>query len=270
MPGPPPTGEKHSLWRITNARAPFYLLGSIHSLRSADYAFPQAISQAIQQSQQFWFEIDPNRPDLFTKKVSAAARYPKGTHIKDKINPKTYDCMLKVSHGRTAGVWQDLKPWAIALFLLSHPAFSGVSYEYGVDHHVFEKAKLRGRPCGGIETIDEHIRVFNDMTDIESEIVLLQALVYMDEDAKGQRDLVSAWRKGDVDRLYDIEVPKIKEAPTVWWRLLDRRNANWIPKIETEIKTGIPTMIVVGALHYPGPHGLLAMLHARGYKIEQL
>jgi uncharacterized protein YbaP (TraB family) len=29
-------------------------------------------------------------------------------------------------------------------------------------------------------------------------------------------------------------------------------------------------MIVVGALHFPGPHGVLALLQKRGYKIEQL
>jgi len=29
-------------------------------------------------------------------------------------------------------------------------------------------------------------------------------------------------------------------------------------------------MIVAGCLHFPGPHGVLALLKARGYKIEQL
>jgi uncharacterized protein YbaP (TraB family) len=62
----------------------------------------------------------------------------------------------------------------------------------------------------------------------------------------------------------------MKEAPSVWWRLIDHRNGMWIPRIETEIRTGIPTMIVVGALHFPGPHGIIALLEKRGYKIEQL
>jgi len=30
------SNEKHRLWRITNARAPFYLLGSVHSLQRSD------------------------------------------------------------------------------------------------------------------------------------------------------------------------------------------------------------------------------------------
>ena len=43
------TGSKHCLWRITNAKAPFYLLGSIHILRAQDYPLSPVIDQAIQQ-----------------------------------------------------------------------------------------------------------------------------------------------------------------------------------------------------------------------------
>jgi uncharacterized protein YbaP (TraB family) len=31
-----------------------------------------------------------------------------------------------------------------------------------------------------------------------------------------------------------------------------------------------PSMIGAGVTHFPGPHGVLAMLRARGYTIEQL
>src|SRR5215472_14888218 len=53
------SGGKHCLWRITNARAPFYLLGSVHSLQRSDYDTVPAIEQAIRQSQKIVFEVDP-------------------------------------------------------------------------------------------------------------------------------------------------------------------------------------------------------------------
>jgi uncharacterized protein YbaP (TraB family) len=34
---------KHCLWRISNARAPFYLLGSVHALQPTDYQRVPAI-----------------------------------------------------------------------------------------------------------------------------------------------------------------------------------------------------------------------------------
>jgi len=40
----------------------------------------------------------------------------------------------------------------------------------------------------------------------------------------------------DTNRLYAMYVKRMTEAPTVWWRLLDRRNAKWIPRLEAAIK----------------------------------
>jgi uncharacterized protein len=81
---------------------------------------------------------------------------------------------------------------------------------------------------------------------------------------------VTAWKSGDTNRLYAMHVRRMQEAPTVWWRVLDRRNAKWIPRLEAAIKSGTPTLVVAGALHFSGPHSVIALLQKRGYKIEQL
>jgi uncharacterized protein YbaP (TraB family) len=44
----------------------------------------------------------------------------------------------------------------------------------------------------------------------------------------------------------------------------------WIPRIEAELKTGKPTAIVAGALHFSGPRSVIALLQKRGYVVEQL
>ena len=67
------TGGKHCLWRVTDAKAPIYLLGSIHSMRKKDYPLPPVVEQAIQESQEFYFEIDPRGDAELGKKLGAAA-----------------------------------------------------------------------------------------------------------------------------------------------------------------------------------------------------
>jgi uncharacterized protein YbaP (TraB family) len=254
---------------VTNARAPFYLLGSVHKLRGSDYPLGPVIDNAIKESQQFFFEYDLTKDGAFSEKMRAAAKYPDGVQIKGKIRPETYKYLQKIT---LSGVntWQHLKPWAIVFMLLQHPGYERVSSGYGIERYVFDKAKLRSRPVAGLESVDEHVHVLSDMEDIESEVFLLQALVYADEDPKVFAETVTAWKGGDTQRLYALEAPRIKEAPTVWWRLLDRRNVRWVPKIESAIKSGKPTMVVAGAMHFSGPHSVIAMLKARGYKIEQL
>jgi len=262
------SSAKHCLWRVTNARAPFYLLGSVHALQRSDYDKAPAIEEAIKQSQLILFEIDPKEDQTFAQKLAAAARLPRGQQIKGKISPKTYDYLRKITINGMAE-WQHLYPWAIAM-LLDYPQLHGVSTIYGVDNHVAEMARRYSKKTGGVETADEHIHVFSDMHMIEGEVYLLQALVHAAEASPQFRMDVDAWKSGDTNRLYAMHARRMKEAPTVWWRLLDRRNAKWIPRLEAAIKSGTPTLVVAGALHFSGPRSVIASLQKRCYKIEQL
>jgi len=260
--------DKHCLWRITNARAPFYLLGSVHALQRTDYEKAPEVEQAVKQCQLILFEVDPKQEQTFAKKLGEAARLPRGQQIRGKISPKTYDYLRKITVNGMAE-WQHLYPWAIAT-LLDYPALRGVSSIYGVDNHVAEMARRYSKRTGGIETVDEHVRVFSDMHMIEGEVYLLQALVHAAEASPQFRLDVAAWKSGDTNRLYAMHVKRITEAPTVYWRLLDQRNAKWIPRLESAIKSGTPTLVVAGALHFSGPRSVISLLQKRGYKIEQL
>ena len=259
---------KHCLWRVTNARAPFYLLGSVHALQQSDYEKALAVEEAIKQSQLILFEVDPKEDQTFAKKLGEAARLPRGEQIRGKISPKTYNYLRKITINGMAE-WQHLYPWAIAM-LLDYPTLRGVSSIYGVDNHVAQMARRYSKRTGGIETVDEHVRVFSDMHMIEGEVYLLQALVHSAEASQQFRLDVAAWKSGDTNRLYAMHVRRMKEAPTVWWRVLDQRNAKWIPRLEAAIKSGTPTLVVAGALHFSGPRSVIALLQKRGYKIEQL
>jgi uncharacterized protein YbaP (TraB family) len=259
---------KHCLWRVTNARAPFYLLGSVHALQRSDYEKAVAVEEAVKQSQLILFEVDPKEDQIFAAKLREAARLPRGEQIQGKISPKTYNYLRKITINGMAE-WQHLRPWAIAM-LLDYPALQGVSSIYGVDNHVAEMARRYSKRTGGIETVDEHVRVFSDMHMIEGEVYLLQAVVHAAEASPQFQLDVAAWKSGDTNRLYAMHVRRMKEAPTVWWRLLDRRNEKWVPKLEAAIKSGTPTLVVAGALHFSGPRSVIALLQKRGYKIEQL
>src|SRR4249920_3058760 len=88
---------KHCLWRVTNARAPFYLLGSVHALQRSDYEKAPAVEEAVKQSQLILFEIDPKEDQTFAQKLGAAARLPRGEQIRGKISPKTYNYLRKIT-----------------------------------------------------------------------------------------------------------------------------------------------------------------------------
>ena len=82
--------------------------------------------------------------------------------------------------------------------------------------------------------------------------------------------MVKAWRRGDAEAVNRVLREEFRDFPSLGRRLIDVRNRNWVPKIESYLRSGKTYFVVVGAGHMGGPQGLLAMLRARGYAIEQL
>src|SRR5919204_74203 len=79
---------KCCVWRVTNAKAPFYLVGSIHALSKKDYPLPGPYDIALKEGTRFLFEFDPTQHAEFQKKFEAAAKYPPGQDIRSKISPE--------------------------------------------------------------------------------------------------------------------------------------------------------------------------------------
>src|SRR3954452_6147553 len=76
------------VWCVTNAKAPFYLVGSIHALSKKDYPLPKPYDVALKDSSRFVFEFDPSQHAEFQKKFAAAAKYPAGQDMRSKVSPQ--------------------------------------------------------------------------------------------------------------------------------------------------------------------------------------
>jgi uncharacterized protein YbaP (TraB family) len=274
------------VWRIVNAKAPFYLVGSVHALTQKDYPLPAAFETALNESKRLVFEYDPNLNDDFQKKLAAAGKYPPGQDIRNRIHPQTlaylrgntryvdleYDEKRKEYRETLKGFDDALqyRPWWIYNHLFDIRSFDDVSDRNGVDAWFEDHGRQMGKELGGIETIDEHVAVLGGLSDRDGEILLLDALASGDRVQAETYSTRTAWRRGDVEKMWMLDGRLRKEAPWIAARLLDARNVKWVPRIVAEIKSGKPTAIIVGAFHFGGPNGLLALLRKRGYVIEQL
>ena len=191
------------VWRVTNAPAPFYLVGTIHSLSGKDYPLPKAYAEALQNSQQFYFEIEPDTTGSFSKLFAAAAAYPKGDDIRRHIHPETWNFLQKrfrESNYIGKGFWfgqqyvpglQNLRPWAIAYYIWGI-GYSDISDGLGVDNYIGYQARRMGKGRAGLETAEQHVDVLRGMSDIDAELILLDSLVRGDK----RRDDFNATRAG--------------------------------------------------------------------------
>jgi uncharacterized protein YbaP (TraB family) len=266
----PDTG-KHYLWRITNVPQPFYLLGSIHALSGYDYPLPKAVMDAFHESKRVLFELDLRKRVEFSEKWEKIGKYPFGQTIMNRLHPHTLAFLqirFRNSHIRFDEV-KDWKAWRIAE-LWGIPGWTNVADEYGVDNYLAYHARRAGKEIDGLESIDEHVAVLGDMSDLDSEILLLDTIAEGNKRRDTYNSDVAAWKRGDVATIWANEHRLRAEAPWISSRLLDMRNLRWIPKIISEIKSGKPTMIVAGAAHFAGPPSIIKLLEVHGYKFEQL
>jgi uncharacterized protein len=276
---------KCCVWRVTNAKASFYLVGSIHALNRKDYPLPLPYELALKDAKRLLFEFDPNRGPEFEKKLAAAGKYPPGQSIRSKIDPKLFAWLRenisavsiehhrsKKSPARVADFDTSIgyKPWWIAQHLVDTRNSSNMSTSHGLDDYLVSGARKMGKEIDGLESIDEHVAVLGGLSDRDSETLLRDALRPSNTGPGDIDRMRKAWRNGDTATLWAGDARSRKEAPGIAARLVDDRNVKWIPRIEAELKTGKPTAIVAGALHFSGPNSVIALLQARGYKVEQL
>jgi uncharacterized protein len=66
-----------------------------------------------------------------------------------------------------------------------------------------------------------------------------------------------------------IVLKDLEQEAQLYQRLLVERNKNWLPKLEALFARKGAAFVVVGAAHLVGPDGLVAMLKAKGYTVEQ-
>jgi uncharacterized protein len=274
---------KCCVWRVTNAKAPFYLVGSIHALSKSDYPLPAPYEVALRDSKRFLFEFDPTKHVEFEKKFEAAGKYPPGQNIRSKIDPELFAWLrqnvlmvkpgdLREKRERVGNFDNELgyKPWWIAQHLVGPATYTKSSASHGLDNYFVDRAMKARKEIAGLESVDEHVAVMGGLSDRDGEFILRDTLDQPRSAEKEFSRMHKAWRKGDTDALWAGDSHLRTQAPWIAARFVDNRNTKWVPRIEAELKSGKPTAIVAGALHFSGPNSVIKLLEKRGYKIEQM
>ena len=257
------------VWKVTSPTGgTLYLGGSVHALRSTDYPLPSAYNRAFDASSRIVLEVEPKALTGASSAMLKAGSYPKGDGLKSHVDPRTYDYLrrvfglLKIPEDK----FSRYRPWLLVLMLES-PNLRGLSGDLGVDEFITKRARANGKATIGLESVSEHIAVFSGLTDRQSEALLLLTFIPQ-ANAQGNDYIMSAWRRGDVDGLARSTRDAYKDFPAFGDRILGARNRRWAPKIEGYLKSGQTHFVLVGAAHLGGADGLLALLRARGCKVE--
>lgn len=259
------------VWKVTRSDGKtVYFGGSVHALPTGDFALPAAYLRAFDASSRIAFEVDARALTESSKSLVQNGKYPRGDSLKNHVDPRTYAYMRRLFGLMNVPEesFTQYRPWFIVLMLQS-AATSRSLPKAGVDEFFMKRAAKRSMPVVGLESVQQHARVYSGLSDRESEIFLLTT--FIPSKTGGVRDdLMKAWRRGDAEALTRMVERDAQEFPAFNERLLGARNRAWMPKIDAFLASGHTYFVVVGAGHFGGNQGLLALLRAKGYQIEQL
>lgn len=265
--------EHSFLWRATRGERTVYLLGSIHFMKPDAYPLSPVIEAAYDGSGLLVFETDIREMNRAAVALMTAGTLVDGLTLAEVISPNLFRELNRrlEAQGMSVAVFDRMKPWMVALGLTSFELMrGGYLGSEGIDVHFSARASADGKDQHGLETIDDQISLFADLSAEESEEFLDYTLMELETVIPLVDEIFAAWRAGDAGALETLLTEGFEDHPGLYRRMVVNRNLKWMPLIEALFDGSVDAMVVVGSLHLVGEHGLVELLKANGYKVHQL
>ena len=263
------------VWKISKGGNTLYIGGTIHLLGQNDYPLPAAFEKAYKQSSKLVFEADilkfqsPEYQKIFMERIT----YQSGHTIKDVIRNDTFVALEKFFTDRDMALdpMLQFKPGMLIMMLtvieMKRLNIAGT----GVDQFYINKGLKDKKTFAFLEDIDEQLDFMVNMGKDNPDEMIKYTLRDINQLAPQLAAIKKSWRNGDNKELEKISLTPWKDGfPELYQTLLVKRNHKWLPKIERMLKTKEIEFVMFGALHLVGGDGVLKLLEAKGYRVEQL
>jgi uncharacterized protein len=206
-------------------------------------------------------------------KMLSRGMLPAGQSLERLLSPETLTAVSKAlaDLGMPFEPLKQFKPWMLAITLQSLAwQKAGFEADLGLDKHFYDIAQKQGMKVQGLETLDFQLSRFDGMAREVQDRMLAETIKELETTTTSFTKMADAWKLGDVKAVEEEVLSDLKTEPQMYERLLLDRNRAWLPKIEALFARPRPAFVVVGAAHLVGADGLLEMLRAKGYTIQQL
>ncbi len=261
--------ENALLWQVSGKglTTPSYVYGTIHMICKEDFQFSNTLKEKFRDAKEVYLEIDMDDPGMMMKMASMSIM--KGHSLKDLMNDADYAFLssyVKDSLGMPMMLFNRLKPITLMSLLYTKvlPCSNSESYE----QTMMTMAKQQKKDIKGLERVEDQMGVFDKIPDSVEAQMILEMIRKMPEQRTQFAEMVKAYKNEDLGSLSE----EMSESPE--WRgyediLLVNRNRNWIPVMESAMKTG-SSLFAVGAGHLPGKEGVIHLLRQAGYTVTPM
>lgn len=247
---------------------PSHLFATIHSEDPRVVELPPPVQAAFDGAQGFVMEAIPDNEAAM--RSMSLMTYRDGRSLQQVLPADLYKETVKVmaSRGMSEEAVRGFKPWALVTLLSSPPSATG---EF-LDMRLYRAAQNQGKPTAGLETMEEQVALLDGLSEADQVALLREALATYPELGEVFQRLVAAYVRGDLSTLVQLSDMYARwGSPELAERFrrtaIDERNQRMAERMGPLLAKG-GRFIAVGALHLPGPGGLLQRLLDQGYQVH--
>ena len=251
-----------------------YLAGSVHALPKDHAEFPEQLERAYQAADVIVLEVDLDdmNPLDAVKFITTNGTLPaESSRSADVVgaepyaarqprSPRRSKCPRSSSRSSSPG----RRRWILTQFALNKTGFDREARHRHADHRarahrwqVRRRARNRHRPAERLRSIaasrNRPASCSTPPTTRRSSTTTCRS-----SSTPGARRPARASRRNSSKER--------AKSPELYDALLGARNRQWLPKIEALLDEDRDYLVVVGALHFVGRDGLLALLRSDGHK----
>lgn len=266
---------KPAMWMIGDQDTTIYLFGSMHMLPAKLAWRTPVIERAIAKSDALVLETvignDPSAiaSDMARLGISATPLPPV---IERVPAPKRAALAKMIAASKIPPALLDrFETWAAALAISSAQLSTlPAARDAGVEATLTNAFTTAKKPVSGLETPAEQLGYFDALPE-SAQRAFLATIADDDKHQVQQFDaMVSAWKRGDTDRIAASFDDEMKATPELEQALLYQRNARWTTWLAKRLDTPGTIFVAVGAGHLAGPKSVVKMLEARGIKVRRV
>lgn len=260
--------ERGLLWLIEKpGTQPSHLFGTMHIEDPEVVKLPASVQDAFDQAGGVTLEVVLDPQSLLA--MATAFMLTDGSTLESHIGARLYSRSVKAmeAHGMPEMMVAQMKPWAVAVTLMTPPPETGVV----LDLMLYQQAMAQGKPVAGLETPMEQMSLFDSFSESDQVAMLKDTLDNLDELPRLFAELKAAYLDRDLARLVEVSDDSMSDnnpqlVDAFNRKLIVERNHRMAERMQPLLKGG-RQFVAVGALHLPGEDGLLQLLSERGYTV---
>jgi hypothetical protein len=264
------------MWKVSAGNKSAYLLGSVHLGDQSFYPLPAVIENAFAASSLLIVEVDTRKlnPLAMQQMMAASGTYPLGDDLSKHIAPETLAKLNVVltTYGIPPALFARYRPWMAGLTVSMLPMIkAGLNPNQGIDMYFLNKAG--DKPVEQLEDAAWQIQLLASVPERDSDKYLLSSIHQAEHAQETWTKLAKYWSEGAADKIDELtnaeELNDDADEKSLSRRLREDRNPRMADRLEKCLHSSESCFMIVGAAHAVGKEGIVKLLQARGYRVEQ-